>query len=117
MLAGATDVDPSIYHKATVELGRKDANIVHSVATLSTIDQSLKCRFEGTSNETCIFCKECKSSVVHVLWYCKHPELLRARCAYTDPKQKYLVEQAHALPNHLLLGITPSLSLDPMTPW
>ena len=28
MLAGATDVDPRIYHKATVELGRKDANIV-----------------------------------------------------------------------------------------
>ena len=52
MLAGAVDVDPNLYHNATAELSKEDANIVHSVATLSTIDQSLKCRFEGIGSDT-----------------------------------------------------------------
>ena len=51
MLTCATDVDPSLYHEATVGLCTKSANYVRSAATLSSIDQSLTCGFESGDDD------------------------------------------------------------------
>ena len=111
LLRQATDVDPDIYHVATKDLEIKDANCIRCVSTLSAVEQSLKCRIEGLADDTCIFCKQCKSSLVHIYWHCTHPALVQARQALTDPKQQFLLNQLHVLPDHILLGIPTSLSL------
>ena len=117
MLSLAKDVDPDIFHGAISKLAPKETNDIRSVATLSVVDQAIKCRFERHDEDKCIFCKNSKSSLVHTYWHCQHPALVQARQAHTDPKQQYLLDQAHALPDHILLGIPTALSLCPSTPW
>ena len=117
MLQQATDVDPDIFHEATKALESKDANCIRYVSTLSAVEQSLKCRIEGSVDDMCIFCKKCKSSLVHIYWHCPHPTLVQARQALTDPRQQFLLDQVHVLPDHILLGIPASLTICPNSPW
>ena len=105
MLHQATDVDPEIYHAATKNLEFKEANTIRCIITLSAVEQSIKCKIEGLEDDRCIFCKQCKSSLVHIYWHCQHPTLVQARQALTDPKQQLLRDQVHVLPDHILLGI------------
>ena len=116
MLHRATDVDLDIYHAATKELAPKEANYARCVSTLSAIDQAIKCRLRH-DDDKCISCKTCKFSLVHIYWHCQHPALVQARQAHTDPKQQFLVDQASAMPNHILIGIPSALTLSPATPW
>ena len=117
MLHHATDVDPDIYHAATRNLDQKDANCIRCVATLSAMEQSIKCRLEGLQDDLCNFCKNAKSSLAHIYWHCKHPTLVQARQAITDPTQQYLLEPVHTLPDHILLGIPSAHAICPNTPW
>ena len=55
MLTQAHEVDPDIYHKATSKLAAKEAHVVRSVATLSVVDQAIKCRIEGIDDDRMYF--------------------------------------------------------------
>ena len=117
MLHQATDIDPDIYHEVVKGFEPKEANYVRCISTLSAIDQAIKCRFEGLDDDKCILCKTCKSSLTHIYWHCQHPTLVQARHALTDPKQQFLLDQVHVLPDHILLGVPTALTISPNTPW
>ena len=61
MLAHAHEIDPDIYHSAVNQLESKESNYVRSIATLTVVDQAIKCRIEGAQDDRCISCKACKS--------------------------------------------------------
>eukprot|EP00973_Karenia_brevis_P042132 5833459-Karenia_brevis.AAC.1 len=116
-LQGAPGVDEQVFLKAVEELEAHPLNVVRSIATLSSVDQSLLHRIDHNTSSLCPFCKLCTSSVPHLLWFCSHPTLVQARHAEATELQKRILEHAEHLPAPIQLGIPPLLQLMPDRPW
>eukprot|EP00973_Karenia_brevis_P064224 8925247-Karenia_brevis.AAC.1 len=92
-------------------------NTLKSIASLSSVDQSLLHRFNDSVTETCIFCQNCKSSIHHILWECSHEALVKARTTHSSNEQQHVLDVISLLPLAMKYGLTPPLALLPHSPW
>eukprot|EP00973_Karenia_brevis_P051700 7180780-Karenia_brevis.AAC.1 len=117
ILKGAPNLDTRVFRAATRNQSDHYTNVIHAVATLSTVDQSILHRFVSSTSEVCPYCRSCVSSVHHMIWFCTHPKLVAARQAVTHPDQHLMLQCTNVVPIHLLYGIPTKLTLLPATPW
>ena len=110
-----TTVDRSVFKTAL--LPQSDAqhrhNIIHSVSTLSAVDQAALQRFHKHESNICIFCHKCVSSPHHIYWECDHPKLAEARGQSEHPMEECLIQYHSHLPLQLLYGIPPKMQIQP----
>eukprot|EP00973_Karenia_brevis_P053737 7464911-Karenia_brevis.AAC.1 len=59
--------DPDIFAAALPTDDEHVCNVVKSVASFSTVDQSLLHRFDKQQSDMCPFCQQCTSSIHHVI--------------------------------------------------
>eukprot|EP00973_Karenia_brevis_P023017 3170818-Karenia_brevis.AAC.1 len=109
--------DPSIFVSALPTSDRHACNVLKSIASCSSVDQSLLHRFNAQNSKLCIFCGQCVSSVHHILWECTHEGLVHARNQHTHPSQQHVLDALPILPLHMLYGLTPPLALMPCNPY
>eukprot|EP00973_Karenia_brevis_P086501 11996583-Karenia_brevis.AAC.1 len=66
VMDGLQAVDTQVFQLATKDLDFHARNIITSVATLSSVDQSLLHRFDSQQTQLCIFCRAAPSSIDHI---------------------------------------------------
>eukprot|EP00973_Karenia_brevis_P075666 10514429-Karenia_brevis.AAC.1 len=90
--------DPEIFEQALHAQDAHHVNALKSIASLSSVDQSLLHRFDDEVSETCVFCNACESSIPHIIWHCTHPTLVAARKQDMNDMQQHIIDHHHALP-------------------
>eukprot|EP00973_Karenia_brevis_P039068 5395552-Karenia_brevis.AAC.1 len=90
--------DPVVFKKALPSNDPQIVNALKSVASCSTVDQSLLHRFDNTQTNMCVFCNQCVSSTQHIIWHCTHPALVQARQQLSDPSQQFVLDLIPHMP-------------------
>eukprot|EP00973_Karenia_brevis_P010322 1398340-Karenia_brevis.AAC.1 len=108
--------DPHIMLDALPRDDLHFVNVVKSIASLSSVDQSTLRKFNDSITDTCVFCQRCPSSMHHICWECTHPSLVEARRPLT-PQQQHVLDGIDGTPLAMRYGLTPPLSILPSTPW
>ena len=111
-------IDLDIYHAARTKMTTQHNNVIHAISSFSVIDNDYLVRIGALSKSGCSFCDSEDGSLWHCCYECTHPELHRVRSQHNDDAlQLMILDNAHRLPRHLLMGIPDLLHPSPLQPF